>query len=67
MKKLDRLKEHVADFVEFKLESVVEERSAFEKSKRRDELGNFFKMYWVEKITTIVGNRKIYTCPICVK
>jgi hypothetical protein len=42
MKKLDRLKEHVADFVEFKLESVVEERSAFEKSKRRDELGNFF-------------------------
>jgi len=39
MKKLDRLREHVTDFVEFKLDSVIEEKSAFEKSKRREELG----------------------------
>ena len=38
-KKMDRLKEHVLDFIEFKMDSIADERTALEKSKRREELG----------------------------
>jgi hypothetical protein len=36
---MDRLKEHVLDFIEFKMDSIADERTALEKSKRREELG----------------------------
>lgn len=44
-KKMDRLKEHVSDFIEFKLDSIVDERTTQEKSKRREELGNIIIIY----------------------
>ena len=67
VKKIDRLKEHVVDFVEFKLDQAGEDRTTYEKINRREEIGIFEIIIFIEKITAVIGTRKIFTCPNCFK
>lgn len=38
-KKIERLKEHVSEFVEYRLDQASEERTTVEKYNRREEIG----------------------------